>query len=134
MTRSLRGVVEANTKKRVIVDDGRTNQGFKVVEFYAWAINPNDDTSIVLGLDEESIGTTANAGNNSQIGWARSMGSTNIVYDQYILDPNHVVIQDLVVMDLAGFDTNYLIVIEEVSLSDDEAILALIKERGQGVN
>jgi hypothetical protein len=51
-----------------------------------------------------------------------------------VIDPDHVVIMDLYVQAYTnGSDTriNYLIEIEPVELSNDQAILSLIKERSQ---
>jgi hypothetical protein len=51
-----------------------------------------------------------------------------------IIDPDHVVIMDLWVLAYTnGSDdrVNYLVELEPIELTDDQAILSLIKERSQ---
>ena len=49
------------------------------------------------------------------------------------IDPNTVIIQDMWIYgsSSAGSVINYMIEIERVTLSDDQAILSLIQERGE---
>jgi hypothetical protein len=137
--RTLRGQVEEGTNKRLIVDDGRLNHGYKVVRFVI-ACTPSAsgfDSYATLSLDIDSA-KEWDWGDNRQIGWAStnapSTGSLDAPFS--VIDPDHIVIQDLFiqgqVQSAGGTDPiNYLIELEPVTLTDDQAIITLIKERSQ---
>jgi len=137
--RTLRGQVVEGTNKRLILNDGRLNHGYKVVSFVV-ACDPASssfDAYATLSLDYDSS-KTWNWGDNRQIGWA----STNIVSTAgvnapfSVIDPDHVVIQDLWIQGQVSTGTgtdvvNYLIELEPVTLTNDQSIITLIKERSQ---
>ena len=137
--RTLRGQFEEGTNKRLVLNDGRLNHGYKVVRFVI-ACEPTAsgyDAYATLSLDEASA-KKWDWGDNRQIGWASTnapaTGSLDAPFS--VLDPDHVVIQDLFiqgqVQSAGGTDLiNYLIELEPVTLSDDQAIITLIKERSQ---
>ncbi len=131
--RTLRGRVAAITVKRLIVDDGRLNHGMKVKEFHVWApsVAGSTDVECALGLDYDMAGDQ-DASDNRQIGWAaQTTSATSRVMQFSILDPDHIVINDLYINNFSDDEANYLVILEPVVLSDDEAILTLIKERSQ---
>ena len=132
-THTLRGRIPANEKKRLILDDGRFNHAMVVKEFYVWSINDIEDPSCVLALNDVSIGTNMDASNNAQIAWARTVNAGGLADMWGIIDPDHVVVRDLFISNLSAYDGNYLVVLEAKSISDDEAILQLIKEGQQNV-
>ena len=53
------------------------------------------------------------------------------MYNFSLIDPNHIVIRNLVINNFGSEMANYMVIMEAVSLTDDEAIIALIKERQQ---
>lgn len=138
--RTLRGRAVEGQVKRLIVDDGRLNHGYKVVNFIcstdATDVTPAGVTA-TLSLDYDAL-PGWNWSDNRQIAW-----SSTTIYSQSeagapftLVDPNHVVIMDLYiqgqVFGSGGSDVfNYFIELEPVELSDDQAILSLIKERSQ---
>jgi hypothetical protein len=74
-----------------------------------------------------------NAGDNRQIAWTTGEHSPNgsMAYRTFI-DPNHVVNRDLFInANCTGGLWNWLIIFEEYTLSDDEAIVQIIKETSQ---
>ena len=137
--RTLRGQVEEGTNKRLIVDDGRLNHGYKVVSFVI-ACDPGSatfDAYATLSLDLDSD-KQWDWGDNRQIGWSSTnVSSTAGVQTPFtLIDPDHIIIQDLFIqaqVGTAGGTTmvNYLIELEPVALTDDQAIITLIKERSQ---
>lgn len=130
---TLRGRVEANTKKRLILDDGRTTHGMIVKEFYIWAKDGIDDPRCVLALSEDNIGTDMDASNSNQIAWSH-VAQSAANSDRYsIIDPDHIVIRDLFISNLTSVDSNYLVILEAKNISEEEAILQLIKEGQQNV-
>ena len=137
--RTLRGQITEGTNKRLILDDGRLNHGYKVISFVV-AANPTLSTADVYGtlsLDVDSA-KIWDWGDNRQIGWASTnavtTGGLNAPFS--VVDPDHIVLQDLFLQaqysTVGGTDKiNYLIELEPVTLNDDETIITLIKERSQ---
>ncbi len=132
-TRSLRGLCDANTIKPIILDDGRITKGYIVKEFHVWAtsVTGSRDPAMTLGLDKDMNGSW-DARDNRQIAWAGMVTSaTSRIMDFSLVDPNHLVVRDLYVNNFTSDPANYLIVIEPVNITEDEAVIAIIKERSQ---
>ena len=137
--RTLRGSFPEGTTRRIIVDDGRYNHGYKVISFVA-AGSPDvssNDAFATLGLSE-GFDVSWDWGDNRQIAWSGTTvgGSASIETPFSVIDPDHIVVSDLFIkgtFSTGGVDgnINYLIEIEPITMSDDQAILALIKERSQ---
>jgi hypothetical protein len=146
-TRTLRGTITEGTTRRIIVDDGRINHGYRVTSFYVATRNPANighNCFGTLSLDEEG-GLIWNWDDNRQIAWAGTpiIGQGTSAFNHTVgapfavIAPDHVVLQDLYVTAQLGSGTteahlvNYLITLEPITLTDNEAILTLIKERSQ---
>lgn len=133
---TLRGRVDPNTTKRLILNDGRLTHGMVVKEFYVWTISQasGDEVDCILSLSG-TVTDEMDASDNRQIGWARettTQGSRTM--GSSIIDPDHVVVQDLWIANIettAGSVANYLVILEAKELSDNESVLQLIKERSQ---
>jgi len=72
------------------------------------------------------------AGDNRQFGWTVGNGSAEIHSE--FLDPDHIINRDMF-LSFVTSDTgtyNYLIEMQVYELSDDEAIISIIKETSQG--
>ena len=130
---TLRGRVPANEKKRLILDDGRTTHAMVVKEFYVFAKDNLEDPGCFLSLSQDSVGTDFDASNGNQIAWSRVAQSAANSDFVSIIDPNHVVIRDLFITNTTAWDANYLVILEAKNISEDEAILQLIKEGQQNV-
>ena len=133
--RTLRGRM-GEGQRRIIVDDGRTNHGYKVLEFAVW--NTGVSASGVFGIlgTQYDMMAFADASDNRQIAWAGSAwntaGNDSNANRYSVIDPDHIVITDLYIRALAPGETmNYMIVVQPLTMSDDQAILQLIKERSQ---
>lgn len=134
-TRTLRGQLTDTNVKQIVVDDGRLNYGYIVREFYAWVNGASaDGVYVVLGKEYDMV-AGGDASDGRQIAWAGNAWSTGTGLTAgafSVIDPDHVVIQDLYIQRINPNDAaNYLIVLEERQLTDDESILQLIKERSQ---
>jgi hypothetical protein len=137
--RTLRGQFIEGETKRLVVDDGRLNHGYKVVSFAisAGVGGTTLDSQAVLALDYDAPASW-NWGDNRQIAWA-SQRVADVSGGQpmfAVIDPDHVVIMDLYIQGIVGGGggsdpINYLIELESIELTDDQAILTLIKERSQ---
>jgi hypothetical protein len=137
--RTRRGQVVEGTVKRLVVDDGRLNHGYRVVSFViAGDVSTSaGDCYATLSLDYDSP-LQWDWGDNRQIGWSSTnvQSTSGMQVPFSVLDPDHVVIMDLYIQGTvagAGGSTpiNYLIELETVELTNDQAILSLIKERSQ---
>lgn len=140
-THTLRGQVSVtgggNGKVQIIVDDGRINTGYKVTGFYLWLDSAsNASFSASLSMSEVIAGSGMDASDNSQIAWVYvAPNGSDSVLKEYIIDPDHIIVRDLFIQ-LSGAPTdtyNYMIVTEEYELSDNEAIINIIKEGDQSL-
>lgn len=133
--RTLRGILETSELRRLIIDDGRLNHGYRVTSFKVFPDVPaggTQQTAVILGLDYDMT-SNFDASDSRQIGWAMaSYGGALEQAPLQVLDSDHVILMDLYISNLNPNDkVNYLIELETVELNDDEAILTLIKERSQ---
>jgi len=131
---TLRGRVDLNATKRLILNDGRLTHGMVVKEFYVWTISQasGDDVDCILSLSG-TVTAEMDASDNRQIGWAReTTTATTRQQSRAIIDPNHVIVQDLWISNLStNGPANYLVILEAKELNDNESVLQLIKERSQ---
>jgi hypothetical protein len=134
-TRSLRGKLTDTNVKQLIVDDGRLNHGYKVTSFQVWVTGSSADGVYAVLGKEYDMGAGGDAGDARQIAWAGNAfdtGGTPNATSFSVIDPDHVVVQDLYIQRINPSDEcNYLIVLETKDLTNDESILQLIKERSQ---
>ena len=131
---TLRGTVDAATKK-IVFDNDLRNVGWKIKEFYYWAnnmdANPYVWGKLWIGNDDGGSLSFSDAQDNRAIAWAQSSGTTAESLNTTFVDPDHVVTGQLRVINGAGDSAAYLIVLEQITLSTDQEIMALIKERSQ---
>lgn len=132
---TLRGRVEPNSVKRLVVDDGRLTHAMVVDQFHVWAISiaSGDDPECALGLNYD-MGPNWDASDNRQIAWAgqTTTGTTRLMSFN-LIDKDHLVNQDLYISNFSAHPANYLIHMTAKTLSEDEAIMTLIKEASQNV-
>ena len=134
--RTLRGqitVAGGAGKKALITADGLINYGLKIESFRIWPSVNNATTSKwfgILSLNTIIAASEMNAGDNRQIGW--NYIDHGYGAERTILDPDHVVNRDLA-LNITGTNAtyNYLIEARVVELTDDEAIVTIIKETSQ---
>ena len=133
--RVIRGKLADNEQRRIVVDDGNFNDGWRIVSFTAAgdALNSNEVSAKVSYKEVPTTGW--DWGNSLEIAWASARNTAEANWGGFpnAIDPSAVIVRDLYVSGTssAGSDINFMIEIERVSLSDDQAILALIQERGQ---
>lgn len=133
--RVIRGRLSDNEQRRIVVDDGNFNDGWRIVRFTAAgdAINSNE---VSAKVSLKPVPTTGwDWGLNTEIAWAAARNTAESNWGGFpnAIDPSAVIVADLYVTGTssAGSDINFMIEIERVALSDDQAILALIQERAQ---
>ena len=140
-TRTLRGRLLHNEVQRLVVDDGNLNHGYRVKEFYVFPQRSDDSTNDVMGtlaLEEAGAQIRWDAGDNRQIGWASTgVGGSRDMHPAFtLIDRDKIILQDLYIYGSGSgsSDGNYLVILETVDLTNDEAVMQLIKERSQNVN
>jgi hypothetical protein len=133
--RTLRGQIEVTgggvARKNLIAADGLINYGLQIESFQIWAVDPNHVFRGILSYETISSGSQMDAGDNRQFGWTVGNGSGEIHSE--FLDPDHIINRDMF-LSLVGADTgvfNYLIQMSVLELTDDEAIISIIKETSQ---
>jgi len=140
--RTLRGQIEVvggatTAKQNLIASDGLINFGLKVESFELWPAVITAATTVytsILSLDTIIAGSLPNAGDNRQFAWIQSDAYTNNVWPPIKhIDPDHIVNRDLflTLVGAAPGIYNYLIEAQVVELTDDEAIITIIKETSQ---
>ena len=142
--RTLRGQIEVVggvARANLIASDGLVNFGLLIKSFRTWnSVLPdgsgNRSHTGILSLDTIIAGSNMNAGDNRQFAW--SMTSVNgvdgnVIQPRSIIDPDHIVNRDLFLTFTNTTDAtyNYLIEAQVVELTDDEAIITIIKETSQ---
>lgn len=152
--RTLKGTLDFpdgtdNSGKRLLVlDDGRINVGYKIVEFRIWAsdmigsVSSGRSTSAQahLALSLEPVANALpRASDNREIAWAAYNGDQYRITHFNLIDPDHIVVRDLqIVMPQVhnnGYaaSVNYYIQMQEYEITDTEAIISIIKEESQDV-
>jgi hypothetical protein len=133
--RTLRGQIEVTgggvARKSLVAADGLINFGLKITKFQLWAVDPADTFIAILSYDTVASGTQMDAADNRQFGWTVGNGSAEI-HSQF-LDPDHIINRDMF-LSMVGSSTgvyNYLIECDIYTLTDDEAIISIIKETSQ---
>jgi len=156
--RTLRGTIKfparssgasPNTGRReLILDDGRINVGYRIIEFRIWNSNMTgsaggqfeSEAHLSMGVDITS--SRSDASDNREIAWAcYATGQPNTSGVSYfdLVDPDHIVVRDLniifpsVTNTVADSRVNYYILMEEYDITDQEAIISIIKEESQDV-
>ena len=138
-THTLRGRVDPNTVKRLVVDDGRFTHAMRIVGFHV----AGDPTSSA-GDCYAALSTTPDFpipwdwSDNRQVAWAAygNQDTPGHGVDYSIIDPDRVIVSDLYIRgDHKGGGAtnfiNYMVILEAVTITEDEAVLQLIKERAQ---
>jgi hypothetical protein len=125
-TRTLRGRAESGDVVQLIVDDGRYRNGYRITGFFAWSPTFSNNCYAILSYSDVPA-TQANADDSRQITWASyADGTTNITSQTSVIDPDHVVQQDLYV-HVQGATMSYLVIMEEIELTEAQGILQLVK-------
>ena len=157
--RSLRGQITAvggKAEKNLILNDQLINNGLRVTGFFIWpesAIGTQNGTVNAIlsyaALADANVNMAAS--DNTQIGWCyytqRGQQASGAIPPADIpaagfgsmphgfIDPDHIVNRDLFVSlrDSDNRTFNYMVICEFLQLTDDEAIVTIIKENSQSI-
>ena len=139
--RTLRGLLTTSgQRKTLVVDDGRLNHGHRITSIRMWPARASEvgDISATLATDGVAATIPMDASNNGQIGWVYAAFTTSQGNGfEFILDPNHIVITELVIVANFGAafasGVNYMITLEPIMLTDSESAVVQIKARQQNL-
>ena len=132
-------------RRLLILDDGRINVGYRIIQFRIWnadstGYNDPFSSQAHLSMSVDITGALGDASDNREIAWAAYNTGTGYGIDQFALvDPDHIVVRDLhlVLPSVSNTDisrVNYYILMEEYDITDQEAIISIIKEESQDVD
>ena len=134
---TLRGTIDSGEVRRLIIDDGMLTNAHRITRFDIFPEDMTSGSADVSGMLVREAGAARQewlAEDNRQLGWSSTTMSTANSLNNFtsIIDPEHIVVRELYVTGYSnGGRINYLVVIEPVKLSEDQAVLQLIKERSQ---
>jgi hypothetical protein len=138
---TVRGRVAADIDShRILLDDGRFDTGYKVVDFIIAPQDPNaasQDMNAKLTTEPTtSLGWAW--GNNLQIAWASSENrvTSSPSFGRSIVDPDNMVIQDLFLQNqnAGSGDVNYMIILHKYDLTSSQGALAMVRNKSQGAD
>lgn len=73
-----------------------------------------------------------NANNSPVFAWAATLNdTTNGFTEWHLLDPEHVVNEELHIHNVNGTVVNYLIVMHDLMMTDEQGVLQLVKNNSQ---
>jgi len=156
-TRVLRGQLrdfQFDGALNVIQNDMRFNHGFIIKDFRISYQDPGDtgagsrDCFAVLATHADAIPSKLfatrvgwNWEDRRQVAWTSTthIGDSHLEFHPPLVDPTHIVVRDLYVALTGQASTgttiwNYYIELEEISLTDNQSVLAIVQEEAQDVN
>ena len=137
---ALFSIAEAGVTKRILLDDGRFDTAYRLVEFLVW---PQDCSDFNEELTYARVATEAlpivaatfwNAGENRQIAWAAGqLDNSPDVQNWGLVDPDNLIIQDVYVQALSAAEENgnYFMRFEKYDVSEWKGALAMVRNRSQ---
>ena len=124
-------MVPTEPTRSLVVDDGRFTHGFVIESIHIWGAGsslPSPATSNAVLSLYETPPSTMNALEAGTIGWAVwSVDTTNNFQYWSVLDPDHVINQDLFLHNISATAFNYLITMKPIVMSPEQGVLQLVK-------
>ena len=127
---TIRGEVLAGASEKLILDDGIFTEGHRVKSFtIIGANNGSIESKCVLSYGDSVTGIAFSDGN--QFGWSIwDTDTTNGVRHFSLVDPDHVILQDMFITSLSGA-ASFLVEIEPITLTEAQGVLQLVKAKRQ---
>ena len=156
--RTLRGQITPSggkAEKQLILNDQLINRGLRVTGFFMWpevvGTTISRTCNAILSYAKlNNADVDMDAGDNTQLGWAFYAHSASIAapspdqssvapafsgFFNQLIDPDHIINRDLFISlrDSSTATYNYMVVCELLELTDEEAIVTIIKENSQSI-
>ena len=137
--RTLRGIATGGQKKYILQNDLR-NVGWRVTKFYLWPNNMDANNycwgKLWIGDDQGGSLGFSDAADNRAIAWGSAGGGgpapgAHLASRWSIIDPDHIITNTLMIHSGTAESIAYLVELEMTALTDDQQVMALIKERSQ---
>jgi len=132
MTKTIRVDILAGATERLIIDDGRFTQGQRIDSLAVIGSNNGANPATVVLHYNPIAPAIIDISDGQQIGWALwNTDTTNGERLYSLIDPNHIITQELFVTSLDG-GCGVMITTRDVSLTEAEGVLQLVKQKRQG--
>lgn len=134
---TVRGVGTVPNVEKVLLFDGSFNTAYKILSFQIAPTTPGDSNEGWATLNTIEVTHTAvwDWTKNTQVAWASWNTPTQSRFGQYSnVDEEAIIVEDLF-LDFSGSTGNtwnWELVLEQVSIKDWEAALAMVNARAQG--
>jgi hypothetical protein len=114
------------------MDDGQFTRGHKVTGVHIIGANNGTIEGVGVLSYSDAVPGQINMDDSDQFGWTFWDADTTTGNRMIsILDPDHVVLQDLFLHSIiGGFD--FLVTIEPITLTESQGVLQLVKHKRQG--
>ena len=138
---TLFSIAEAGVSKRILLDDGQFDTGYRLMEFRVWPQDCSDFNeemtyARVTTQDLTIVAATFwNAGDNRQIAWAAGqLDNSPDVQNWALVDPDNLIIQDCYVQALSASEENgnYFLRFEKYDITEWRGALSMVRNRSQG--
>lgn len=135
--RTIRGVTAGASSTLVSLDNMNVTKNFRIKRWYCWTTNGGASGGNAASLSTLRVSGAAGGtvSDNQIFGW----GFTGVSFTDgfwcspQLLDPNHIIVEDMFVNNLSGSnEISWMIELEVFPTSEDEAIIYMLKERAQG--
>ena len=136
-----RGFIPNATEERILLFDGTFKTGYRVTKFEIVIYDPDNSGTDGFGTLSTISDTSGQwvFTNGNQVGWAscNSVGShTGPTAEPFnLIDRDNLIVEDLFVyaeMNAGGGGMNYYIELDKYDISEDQAALAMVRNRQQG--
>ena len=137
-TYTLRARVPAQSTTTFQLDDGDIETGYQVVGFRLYSIGSSNIDNVFLHTTDKNQKVALYPPaltDNRQIAWGQiaGAGSTTGYGQNIIIDPNHVIVNDLYCSNNdSSAAADVLVIIKKIKITGYENIIYQIKERAQG--
>ena len=132
MIRALRGEVVGGTKELAFQYQANDlSRGWRVISLVVCdSVAPVSAQADGIVLHTQDVRqTTFDFDDNRVIGFAGRTVSGKAIE---IMDPNHIIVSNLWMSNLDSLPTTYLLLLEELKVTDAENVIYQLKERAQG--
>lgn len=136
--RILRGLIPNDETVRIHLFDGRNTTGYRILRFDVapsdWSVDP-DCFGVVLTEDLGINARTWDWGSNQQKAWAaRNQNAAGSVGSYFARHVDDIIVEDLYITSYTatGQGTNYMLVIEKLTIAEYESALARVQNMSQG--
>jgi len=134
---TLRGVILAGNTSKKIFESPQENVGWIVDMFQVWSYNMDSNLYSAGKLWKGDVSAASmqnsDAWHSQAIAWSQTSGSVAESSGLNIIDPDHLITNELHVVNMSAQAISYLVHLRRVNVTDDQEILSIIKERQQNV-